>query len=78
MRLISEDGTLVAQQDVSLKPEVKVSLFVPPDAVPGSYSLFMMVYDSDSLDPIRTESGQDLVTVTTVQITAQSGAVELR
>ncbi|MBK8046217.1 MAG: hypothetical protein IPK16_03260 [Anaerolineales bacterium] len=70
LRLIGTDGTLVAQQDVSLQPEMKVSLFVPPDAVPGDYALYMMVYDSDTLDPVRTLDGQDLIITTPVQVSA--------
>ena len=70
LRLISDDGTLVAQQDVALAENVGLSLFVPPDAVPGSYALFALVYDEETLDPLRTVDGQDLVKLTPVQVEA--------
>ncbi|MEZ4557669.1 MAG: hypothetical protein R2851_01780 [Caldilineaceae bacterium] len=39
------------------------STLVPPDAVPGPYQLRMMIYDEETLEPIRTTDGADLVTL---------------
>lgn len=69
LRLFSEDGTLVAQQDRRLEPEMLLTLFVPPDAVPGPYSLLMMVYDEESHDPMPAEDGQELVTMAAIELT---------
>ncbi len=43
-------------------------MFVPPDAVPGQYGLHLMVYNADSLDPIPTADGQQIIQVASVQV----------
>ena len=68
LRLIAEDGTLVAQVDDGLEALNKIRMFVPPDAVPGPYGLHLMVYNADSLDPIPTADGQQIIQVATVQV----------
>ena len=68
LRLIAEDGTLVAQVDDGLEATMKLRLFVPPDAEPGPYGLHLMVYNADSLDPIPAADGQQIVQVATVQV----------
>ncbi len=68
LRLIAEDGTLVAQVDDGLEALNKIRMFVPPDAVPGPYGLHLMVYNADTLDPIPTADGQQIVEVATVQV----------
>lgn len=70
LRLISEQGDLVAQQDTALTAAVNVQLFVPPDAVPGAYTLWLLVYVDETLEPVRTVNGQDVVPLLPVQITA--------
>ncbi|MEZ4580488.1 MAG: hypothetical protein R3A10_02320 [Caldilineaceae bacterium] len=50
--------------NVPLADEVEVNLFVRRlDAVPGPYQLRMMIYDEETLEPIRTTDGADLVTL---------------
>ena len=71
LRLFSGREVLVAQLDVPLADEVEVNLFVPPDAVPGPYQLRMMIYDEETLEPIRTTDGADLVTLIDVEVTAE-------
>ena len=68
LRLIAEDGTLVAQVDDGLDALNSIRMFVPPDALPGPYGLHLMVYDSDSLEPIPTADGQQMVQVATVEV----------
>ena len=68
LRLIAEDGTLVAQVDDGLEATMKLRMFVPPDAEPGPYTLNLMVYNADSLDPIPAADGQQIVQVATVQV----------
>lgn len=67
VRLIHDDGTLVAQQDVPLAPTTQLTLFVPPDAAPGTYGLYMLVYTEETMDPVATTDGQEQVRVATVQ-----------
>lgn len=69
LRLISEQGDLVAQQDTTLSEAVNVQLFVPPDAAPGAYTLFLLVYVDETLEPVRTEAGVELAPLLPVQIT---------
>ena len=68
LRLISADGTLVAQRDVPVEEEVTVQLYVPPDALPGPYDLVLLVYDGETMDPIRTVEGVDLVTLASLAV----------
>ena len=68
LRLFSEDGTLVAQEDRPIRPEMAVTLFVPPDAIPGPYILQLLVYDEETFDPVHTEDGQSIVTMTAVEL----------
>lgn len=70
LRLISDQGELVAQQDTTLNDAVNVQLFVPPDITPGAYTLVLLVYVDESLEPVRTVAGADLVPLLPVQITA--------
>lgn len=69
LRLISEQGDLVAQQDTPLSEAVNVQLFVPPDATPGAYTLFLLVYVDETLEPVRTVAGIELVPLLPVQVT---------
>ena len=69
LRLISEQGDLVAQQDTPLSEAVNVQLFVPPDAAPGAYTLFLLVYVDETLEPVRTGAGVELAPLLPVQIT---------
>ena len=50
-----------------------LQMFVPPDAVPGSYRLHLMVYYSDDLEPIPTAVGRRIIQVATVQVGGESG-----
>jgi 4-amino-4-deoxy-L-arabinose transferase-like glycosyltransferase len=68
LRLVSADGTLVAQRDVPLAAEVAVQLYVPPDAVPGPYDLWLLVYDGETMDPLLTTQGVDLTKLTTLNV----------
>ena len=69
LRLISEQGDLVAQQDTMVSESVTVQLFVPPDAAPGAYTLFLLVYVDETLEPVRTADGIEAAPLLPVQIT---------
>jgi hypothetical protein len=68
LRLIAQDGTLVAQVDDGLEALNRIQLFVPPDAAPGTYGLHLMVYDAESLEPIPAGDGAQIVMVATVEV----------
>jgi len=68
LRLIAADGTLIAQVDDGLDTVNRIQLFVPPDAAPGDYGLHLMVYNAETLDPIPTADGQQIVQVASVQV----------
>jgi hypothetical protein len=68
LRLFAADGTLIAQVDDGLEALNNLQLFVPPDAMPGSYDLHLLVYDSESLEPILAAGGQQIVRVATVEV----------
>ena len=69
LRLISAQGDLVAQQDTTLSEAVSVQLFVPPDVAPGAYTLFLLVYVDETLEPVRTVADVELAPLLPVQIT---------
>jgi hypothetical protein len=68
LRLIAQDGTLVAQVDDGLEALNRIQLFVPPDAAPGTYGLHLMVYDAESLEPIPAGDGAQIVQVAAVEV----------
>ena len=68
LRLIAEDGTLVAQVDDGLDALNRIQMFVPPDAAPGTYGLHLMLYDAETLDPIPAADGQQIVQMATVKV----------
>jgi hypothetical protein len=71
LRLIAEDGTLVAQVDDGIDARNDIQMFVPPDAVPGPYGLFLMVYDAETFEPSAAADGQQIVRVATVAVGAE-------
>lgn len=68
LRLIAEDGTLVAQVDDGLDTVNRIQLFVPPDAAPGSYGLHLLLYNAETLEPIPAADGQQIVQVASVEV----------
>ncbi|MGB0383680.1 MAG: ArnT family glycosyltransferase [Ardenticatenaceae bacterium] len=66
-RLIQADQ-LIAQLDRELAPEMKEALFVPPQTIPGTYTLAVTVYDPNNLEPVADETGQTLVPLATVEV----------
>lgn len=68
LRLIAEDGTLVAQVDDGLEALNQIRMFVPPDAVPGPYGLHLLLYDAESFEPLPAADGRQIVQVATVDV----------
>ena len=75
VRLVDSQGSVVAQQDKPVAPEMDTFLlFVPPKAAPGCYGLELVVYDPQTLQPIAGTGGKDNVLAAGVEVTAKGQA----
>jgi hypothetical protein len=70
LRLVDPAGTVVAQQDRTVEPTFRYGLLIPPDAMPGAYSLAGVLYDPATLQPILNKAGAELAPLATVTISA--------
>jgi hypothetical protein len=80
-RLISSDGTLVAQRDLPVAPDLAFNLFVPPDVVPGNYTLKTMIYHEETFEPLAGADGTwetDLVQVTVLSPALDTNVVQVQ
>jgi hypothetical protein len=68
LRLIAQDGTLVAQVDDGIEVRNQIRMFVPPDAVPGQYGLHLLLYDAESFAPIPAADGAEIVQIAAVAV----------
>jgi hypothetical protein len=69
LRLVDPNGQIVAQQDKVVEPQVRLGLFVPPVAAPGTYLLAAVLYDPATLQPILDTDGLELAGLTTLTVT---------
>jgi len=60
MRLVDPNGQTVAQHDVTLTPDVKLGLLVPPDSGNGIYTIAAVVYDAVTVEPLLDDSGSQV------------------
>lgn len=66
LHLLSADGRLVAQYDGPLSETTRAALLVPPESVPGRYSLVLGLYDPTSGMRLRLADGSgELVLLST-------------
>ena len=73
VRLVDPQGSVVAQQDKPVAPEMSTFLlFVPPDAAPGCYRLELVVYDPATLQPIADTEGENDVVAATIAVRAET------
>ena len=73
VRLVDSQGSVVAQQDKPVAPEMSTFLlFVPPKAAPGCYSLELVVYDPATLQPIADTEGENDVVAATIAVRAET------
>jgi 4-amino-4-deoxy-L-arabinose transferase-like glycosyltransferase len=57
LRLVSEQDVVVAQSDAPLNYQMKLALYLPPDALAGNYRLRGVVYDPATLKPVADRRG---------------------
>jgi hypothetical protein len=70
-RLVAPDGSTVAQQDTTAADGLlALSLFVPPGAAPGTYTLELLAYDAVTLAPIPAVDGAAQVVLAPVEVAA--------
>ncbi|MBX3013965.1 MAG: glycosyltransferase family 39 protein [Caldilineaceae bacterium] len=70
VRLLDERGTVVAQADTALTPELRVMLFAPLARTPGIYTIAVILYDPNTLAPFLDETQQELVPLAPIQMVA--------
>jgi hypothetical protein len=68
-RLLDVSGAVVAQLDRDIAGENRLGLFIPPDTLPGTYTVAVTVYDPVTTEPVPPESGEPLAPITTVTVT---------
>ena len=69
MRLIDPNGLTVAQQDVTLMPNVKLGLLVPPNSVAGDYTLAAVIYDANTVEPLLDQTGSQVANLSEIIVT---------
>ncbi len=68
MRLLAQNGTVVAQNDVPVEPFVRFGLLIPPDAPGGTYTLGAVLYDPATMTDLATQAGESLGAITQVEV----------
>ncbi len=68
-RLLAPDGAVVAQQDTAALPgPLALTLFVPPGAPPGDYTLHFVVYNGETLAPVADIAGQPSTPLAVIEV----------
>ncbi len=67
-RLVNPAGEVIAQNDKVLSERISLGLFLPPDAVPGAYTLAAIVYDPNTLAAVKDRSGNELATIARLEV----------
>ncbi len=68
VRLVDPNGQTVAQQDVTLMPSVKLGLLVPPHGVAGDYTLAAVVYDTNTVEPLLDQTGNQVANLSEITV----------
>ena len=71
VRLIDSRGTVVAQTDTTLVPQMRVMLFAPQAKTAGSYTIAVILYDPNTLQPFLDVQQRDLVPLAPIQVRDQ-------
>ena len=71
-RLVDGAGQVVAQNDQELHDHLSFGLFLPPNAPPGPYALAAVIYDPTTLAPLKDATGNDLATITPIDVQARA------
>jgi hypothetical protein len=67
-RLVDASGALVGQADETLLPELQVAIPVPPVLAPGRYTLAVVIYDPQTLNPLPDVAGDFQTSLTEIQV----------
>lgn len=68
LRLVDPAGTVVAQADTTLLPQLRVVLLAPPTTALGPYTLAAVVYDPATLAPFPGANGQEMVELARIAV----------
>ena len=68
VRLVDPAGQTVAQHDVTLTPDVRLGLLVPPDSADGRYTIAAVVYDADTVEPLLDQAGNQVGNLSEVTV----------
>lgn len=68
IRLVDDQGAVVASNDQGVNADVRLGLFVPPTTAPGEYRVLAILYDEATLAPIATSSGIEEVELLRIEI----------
>lgn len=72
LRLIGPENTLIAQQDKGLSDDMSTQVFIPPDAAPGQYTLYALLYRRDTQEPLPGPGdGDPLVKLAEIAVTGE-------
>ncbi|HHY55408.1 MAG TPA: hypothetical protein GYA08_08220 [Chloroflexi bacterium] len=71
LRLLAPDGSVIAQNDVPADPAVRAGLLLPPDAMPGEYTLGAVLYDPAAGVDLPARTGEQLGRLATVRVNEQ-------
>src|SRR5690606_23211221 len=70
VRLLSADGTVVAQHDAPVAESVRLGLLAPATLAPGTYTLGAVLYDPATLAVVPDRSGNEAAVLATIDVTA--------
>ena len=70
LRLVGGDGNVVAQNDVIADGSLRLGLLIPPDTLPGSYTLGAVLYDAETVTDLLTRNGDAMGALTQIEINA--------
>jgi 4-amino-4-deoxy-L-arabinose transferase-like glycosyltransferase len=68
MRLVDPNDRTVAQHDVTLTPDIKLGLLVPPDSDDGIYTIAAVVYDAHTVEPLLDDSGSQVGSLSEITV----------
>jgi 4-amino-4-deoxy-L-arabinose transferase-like glycosyltransferase len=68
LRLVSEQDVMVAQSDAPLNYQMKLALYLPPDALAGNYRLRAVVYDPETMEPLVDKAGNQETALDTIRV----------
>ena len=68
VRLMGQDGAVIASNDRVLAPADRLGLFVPPATAPGAYTLAAIVYDPATMEVVADKDGASPSILTEIHV----------